>query len=337
MKIVNNTSFKATWLSGKGPGQGDYIVVVIKGTFDLIHNQICQIASEQLPIFITEQHRGDPRTSSVKVEGDFVTYKPKTDIILLGKACTPIGSPIESCDVSLSMNGFNSTIRVIGDRNWIESGGTLIPSAITKFITMDLIFENAFGGVDPDDTERYFDKNPIGKGYYSDYEHAKNRPLPNLEDPSNLITRWNDEPDPICFGWYGKSWQPRLEKAGDVEHSAPNLPSDFDWKFNNGAAPDLIRPYLAGDETFVLQNCDSTGNFMFILPGITPEVKVDFEIGSESVNMVLDTVCIITESEIEGESDNLLSIEKQVYLVWRGRQPIDATHRLDDLHQILIN
>lgn len=344
MEIINNTSFVNTWIYGKGPALEDYIVVVVKGTFDLIHNSVCQEAQNQLPVFMSDQHYGDPQTTSTKVESDYVTFKPKTDVILLGKGYAPNETSTDAFDVSVSINGNKKTIQVTGNRHWIENGSNLIPSEITEIYSIGLKFENAFGGKDPlADQEQenplpFSKKNPVGKGYYVAKDNAVGKPLANLEDPANLIVEWSDKPDPKCFAWCGKSWTPRIEKAKDVENSAPDLPADFDWEFNNGASTDLIlHPYLSGDEVIELTNCETSGTFKFILPGITPTVKMDCGYGEEEVTMLLDTLCIIMESEIELINTEMHQIEKQAYLVWRGKILADELHRLDALKRIVID
>lgn len=344
METINNTSFQNTWIYGKGPALKDYIVVVVKGTFDLLHNHVCVQAQNQLPIFLTDQHYADPETSSTKIESDYVTFKPKTDVILLGKGYAPNEGPTDTFDVSVSINGNEESIRVTGNRHWVEEGNTLVPSEINDIYSIDLKFENAFGGKDPlADQEQenplpFYKKNPVGKGYYVTGDHAKGKPLPNLEDPNDLIREWSDKPEPKCFGWYGKSWTPRIEKAKNVESTAPNLPLDFDWEFNNGASTDLIlHPYLNGNEVIELTNCEIAGKFKFYLPGITPLVRFDFGSGEEEVPMHLDTLCIIMQSEIETLNTEIHQIEKQAYMVWRGKMREDELHRLDALKRILID
>jgi len=244
MNIINNTPFEFVALAGKGPGLKDYIVFILKGTFELIHNQTCRVSARQLPIFESDQHRGDPASTSVKVETDFVTFKPEADIVLLGKAYAPGGSAA-SCPVSLSIDSYRKDIQVFGDRTWEIVGGVPGPTTPQPFTTMALIYENAFGGADPVATSDYSEQNPIGKGFYTSAPQPAGGyqpPLPNLEDPADLIgTDWIKHPDPVCFAWYGKSWQPRLQKAGtkaDLESYAPDLPPSFDWGFNNGAWPE---------------------------------------------------------------------------------------------------
>ncbi len=211
MDTINNTPFETALLVGMGPDQNDNIVLIVKGTFELTNQQVCQVASRQLPIFPSEQFFANPPVgetpgSSVTIEGDYVIYKPKTDVILIGKAYAPGGVPRDKFDVSLSINGVTKIIRVIGDRKWELNGGVFGVSGTTLFTTMDLIFENAYGGIDPKDDQHVYEENPLGKGFYATQLAAIGNPLPNLEDANSPIIAWNQRPAPKGFAWYGKSW-----------------------------------------------------------------------------------------------------------------------------------
>jgi len=193
-------------------------------------------------------------------------------------------------------------------------------SAIAPFTEIDIKFENAFGGTE-------YEKNLVGKGYAKNIEATHNLKLPNLEDPNNLIATWNTQPQPMCWGFYGKGWQPRLEKAGTydqdwLDNISPELPFDFNWDFNNGAMPDLIKDCLNGDESITFINCDSTGSYSFTLPNVTLQVAVDFGSGEEKIPMVLDILCVMIE-------------ENQIYLVWRGQ--VSCQNRLDSLKTVKID
>ncbi|MFQ5629157.1 MAG: DUF2169 domain-containing protein [bacterium] len=344
MEIINQTPFEAVWLFGKGPEKKEIVTVIVKGTFDLVNEQVCSVATRQLPIFESDQLYKKPeasaaeeedkeKESSVKVEGDYVLFKPKTDVVLHGKAYAPGGSASQ-CDVIMKIGSYQNTIRVFGNRKWIPIPNmpfSTPESPPGDFTTIELKYENALGGPD-------FSKNPTGKGHYKNPIEAVGQPLPNLEDPENLIqVSVNlNKITPKCFGWYGRAWPQRRDKAGDIANSAPELPDDFNWEFNNGASPDLIVPYLNGDEEIVLTNCEPVGLFKFRLPGITPNVAVDFGLGAEPVDMVLDTVCIMMETNLEVEGEET-KVEKQAYLVWRGKTAIDATHRLEKIKKIVID
>ena len=50
--------------------------------------------------------------------------------------------------------------------------------------------------------EEAFALNQIGTGYYPDRKLAVDQPLPQLEDPEQLIQSPKDHPEPVCFAPY---------------------------------------------------------------------------------------------------------------------------------------
>ena len=89
--------------------------------------------------------------------------------------------------------------------------------------------------------------------------------LPNLEEPSALIKRPEDQPAPQGFGYVGRHWTPRAALAGTYDAAweserSPFLPDDFDERFFNGASPGLVAtPHLRGGEDVKINNASSQG------------------------------------------------------------------------------
>ena len=124
----------------------------------------------------------------------------------------------------------------------------------------------------------------IGTGFIGKRsgERVEGLRLPNLEDPRNLISAWNSRPRPAGFGFYGRSWAPRLAYAGTYDEKYmkerhPLLPADFSYRFFNGAHPDLqVGGYLRGDEEVDLLNvCPDASRLHFRLPGLMPKISVE--------------------------------------------------------------
>jgi len=108
-------------------------------------------------------------------------------------------------------------------------------------------------------------------------------PLPNLEDPHDLISNPAQRPIPACFGVCAPHWMPRSQYAGTYDEvwqttRAPYLPKDFDSRFFCMAHPDLIYPgYLQGGETVEVTNMHQRGKMVFTVPhvNLTTDVTVD--------------------------------------------------------------
>ena len=329
------------------------LTVIIKCTCDMTgRGSPAPVAAKQLPIFKSDVPGGDEAPDSIRFESDMVPYKPKADVVLVGKAHSPRANPSElPLDVSLRVGTLEKTIRVFGDRTWwFPTKLALMPefSKPEPFKTMDLVYERAFGGIDGA-AALYCAENLVGRGFIGkrspDSIHGK--PLPNLEDPSSLIQSWNDRPKPVGFGFYGRGWMPRLKLVGtphnppDPQERVRGLPSDFSYAFFNGAHPDLqVEGYLKGNEEVELKNLSADSPVEFRLPGLRPRVTVarwttpptewiDRQLGEghsapiddvptveETVRTVLDTLVLIPDEGI-------------FYLVFRGQLQLKSLEALE--------
>jgi hypothetical protein len=310
--------------------------IIIKYTYRISPDGCAvQIADEQLPIFRGDVPSGGDATGPVRFESDMVPFKPRADVVLVGKAYFPRGRPPEKpLDVTLRVGAREKTIRVFGDRTWrFPTALVVIPeiSEPAPFRTMELVYARAFGGIDGP-AARYCAENPAGRGFIGrksrDSIHEKL--LPNLEDPHHLIRSWDDRPQPVGFGFYGRGWMPRLKLAGTPQHPpgpqerACGLASDFNYAFFNGAHPDLqVEGYLKGNEEVELTNLSLDGYINFRLPEIQLGVTVtrwtvpplewidrqleegrgiksieDVPTVEEPVRMVLDTLVLIPDQRI---------------------------------------
>jgi len=123
-------------------------VVVVKGTFQTDDRGQLRLADQQRPLCYADEHHGDPESSSVRYEGEFVRVKPSTDVILVGKAMAPGGRPVPELSVRLEVAGRAKDAVVVGERRWVRALGGLVASEPVPFVEMPLTFDRAFGGRD---------------------------------------------------------------------------------------------------------------------------------------------------------------------------------------------
>lgn len=275
----------------------------------------------------------EERWPELRTEAESVPFKPKADIVLLGSACAPGGSPVKAMGVSLRVGKTQRTLRVLGDRKW-RFGSLLAlvptPTESEPFTTMPITYDRAYGGID-EASAAWYPQNPSGRGFIATKtrEAVHETPLPNIEDPADLITSWDSKPRlPAGFGFYGRGWQPRVKYLGSWDQAATShgpepLPKDFSPAFYNAAHPDLqVDGYLRGDEEIELRGFDPEGNLRFSLPGIRPKVEIarwdvapmtwmderteagqvvtvdDIPVRVETANAVLDTLVLLPEERI---------------------------------------
>lgn len=353
MDIRNNTPFSDGLSIGLGPGRTPCLSVIVKGTFPIPEDPSGAVEPVEDPreVLTEDEHVEDDDTRSLRLEADNIPFKPRADVVVVGCAHVPGEEPARQIDVSLKVGrAINEVVRVFGDRQWVFPSRMAVVPQMTDpvpFTKMPLVYERAFGGTDLK-SSKWFSSNPVGRGFIGkkSKQQVDRAPLPNLEDPTNLISSWDDRPEPVGFGFFRKDWQPRAGYVGSVEGQEEldeefGLPSDFEMAFYNGAHPWLqVTDYLRGDENIDLRHFTPDERRTFSLPGIEPHVSLSHRSASgesvaegapgevsaeaETLSMRLDTLVLLPE-------------EEEFYLVWRGHTLIpELEQSLEQIDKIEI-
>jgi len=290
-------------------------LVAVKCTFDVHPDGACVISDVQPPVLRTPQYKGEPARSSLLFDADLVLTKTTTDVTVLGHAHAPDGQRVESMMAGLRIGSLQKWLKITGDRVWTSAG----PTHPRPFTIMPLEYERAFGGVDRHSTapERDYDwRNPIGTGFVVGSDHAIGVPLPNIEYPTELITRPADRPAPAGFGPVPPNWQSRAMFAGTYDETwlaerQPLLPVDFDDRYFQ-AAPADQQPadFLRGGESVELVGLTRVGPLRFGLPVVTLGFESRFDDGSIEHHAVRRLHSVIIESDFP-----------RVSLVWHSALP----------------
>ncbi|MFP2909504.1 DUF2169 domain-containing protein [Pyxidicoccus sp. 3LFB2] len=293
------------------------LVLVVKATYDLREDGL-HLSERQVPVDLGGKHWGAPGESSYKLEPEGAFFKPATDVALVGHAYPPERGAREAL-VALQVGPLKKAIRVLGERTWFRSMGHIAATKPLPFDKLPLTWERAFGGWDRTDAAKpaFEPRNPVGVGFRASSRHfEEGLKLPNLEDPAEPLREFGQRITPVGMGFTAPHWQPRAKLAGTYDEAwnktrKPLLPTDFDRRFFNAAAPGLVAPgYLKGDEAVVLVNASPRGRLGFTLPGQAPPAITVRLGGPMTPEVHLDTV--------------ILDMEKhQVRLLWRGHVPLD--------------
>jgi hypothetical protein len=320
--LENLTRFQAVDLPSMNKEGEELLVICVAGRFDLppagrLSNEPPKPSEDQRPPVMEDVYWGEPGASSLRYEGQTAYQRPGTDIYVSGHAWAPRGKPVTEMLAAVKVGLCQKGIRVFGTRVWYRGALGLKASAPRPFESMPLRYERSFGGVALDSGKEhptYEPRNPVGVGLYSSAKEAIEQPLPNLEDPLQLMSNPTQHVQPAGFGPIARSWQPRLGLAGTyneawVERRAPLWPTDFDPRFFHAAALGLIAsPRLSGGAPVVLAGLSPDGQIAFPLPHYRLMVKSVFRHRVDRRELVLDAVQI--------EAD-----ERALTLIWRAAIP----------------
>lgn len=339
MDTFSDTPFVMAPVPGRLGYPAHSLTIVVKATFDLVPGGVMQIADDQLPPTGDEFYDDDDdQVGSRRYASDLAYFKPRTDVMLVGSCHVPGGRPTDLCEVTLSVDDTTASLVVIGDRMWHP--GVLAPRSLpaTPFTTMPLRYENAYGGPD-------FNANPVGKGAAMKTGEAGTAyPLPNLEDPGNLITSTSSSPRPACFGPTASDWSPRAGMVGTyggnyLDDSWPWFPEDFNWSHFNAAPEALqIEGFLRGDEEIRMTNVHPVhADYRCRLPGLRvrcflneqsslePDPDAAGFVGTfREVPLNIDTLWIDAENE-------------QAVVLWRGAVPVSGSEFEEVTHAFVMS
>jgi len=335
---------RTTVLPGQTPDGEHVLSVLLKRTYTIVPGARCERANIDQKLHAGDVHYGDPMNSAVKFESDFVPFKFATDVVLNGHAYARGGHPVETLDATLAVGKVRKDVVVVGDRvARFREGEAPVFTDPVPFTRMELRYERAYGGVDiysDPKVQCAYGRNYLGRGFAvtNVLRAVDHLPLPNLEDPTDMLTperltighfiHWEQQPLPQNFGWVSKYWRPRALLAGVMPadraverelraayttlvpkamrpmYDQTGLP-DMDFRFFNGASPGLVMPFLDGDEPVHTTNLSADGAVAFGLPGERPQIALDLGSGPQESPAVLHTVMIRMD---DGEVD----------LVWRA-------------------
>lgn len=304
MQLVNRSKFQALALPAICHEDQNHIVVIVKGTFDIEPaEQRVSVSNQQAEILLEDAYWGKPGESSLKYEADIALGKPGTDVILIGKAQSTRGA-VRQLDVSLRAGSLHKLIRVFGNRYWEKATTGWSMTNPEPFESLPLVYEFAFGGVNPGTEEgaqaEFDQRNPVGKGYVSSKspDTRERIPLPNLELPDQLITKIRNHPEPAGFAAVARNWEPRSLLMGTYdkeweENRNPLLPEDFDPACYSAASAGLCSEgHFSGGEQVAIINASAEGQMQFTLP--TNKIQAICCIDSQQTehSLVMDTVVI---------------------------------------------
>lgn len=334
---------------GSAPDGTPILSVLGKQTYRFEPDGVAQVDdSHRIDVLEVDSFLGDgnPINDPVRHESDLVAWKPMTDIVVHGKACSPRGKCARHFDARIAVGDRSLAIRVFGDRKVDMTSGSIRFSEPEVFEEMPLHSGFAYGGTDlwsDPQTRLTYPRNPSGKGFAvaPPIETLHRMALPNLENPSMLLTpeqflakrydRWKDMPQPAYLGWTQKLAHPRFLFAGMSPNDAaqaeakrqrhldtmpeigagpntqpPERVPVLNPQYFNGAHPSMQLPYLRGDDKICLVYMDRD----------TPNFQ--FQLPGKTPKAVLDLGKGAETMDMVLHTVEIYKPTNQLTMVWRG-------------------
>jgi hypothetical protein len=307
VKIVETMPMSAAMTVAPDRVGAEHYLLVIKRTFDIpMDRSVPKPAMIQDRLIEADQYYGDPASTSIHAASDWAFRKPKTDLIVIGSACSPRGSEVRALDVRLRVGSvIDKTIRVTGDRFWqTRLIGAYHPSDPLPFERLPIVYERAFGGADTSPTNpkhhRFHRENLVGVGVFAstDPDGIVGKKLPNLAPPGRPLAQWGETTKTVCFGFVSPHWVPRADYAGTYDQAwldsrYPLLPTDFNEFFHQTAPADQVIEGLRDAERITITNMHPDGTIEFAVPPVElPVVFMFKDQGDHHVTPKLDTVVV---------------------------------------------
>lgn len=297
--ILNASPFHVFPMAWQLRPPRDSLILVAKGTFDLVSGEPARPAEEQLLPSGELPFDDAASEECLRYPGDIAFFKPKADVFVVGKVPPPRGSvPVALVRVTLG-RALDRSVAVIGERRWKRGA----PTTPERFEAMELRADRAFGGPG-------FAANPIGRGFRAPEGGA----LPNIELKEAMLRNPRDAPAPALTTPIPATWHARARYQGTYDGKWhrdrwPYYPDDFDWRYFNAAAEPWQVPYPRGDETFSISGTSLDGVAIDgRLPGLRLRAFAQRKAKPDALSEVamnLDTVWFDAD-------------ERKLVLVWRG-------------------
>lgn len=332
MQLINATRMPAAFNLGVEPSGRELLVVVIKGTFKMPQpGEQVQLHEVQQPLVMVDTFHGEPGMSATRLEVDFAPKKARCDVLLLGSAHAPGGSPAAVVQVGLKVGSFAKSFNVVGNRTWQAHGVAVRASEPQPFVSMPFHYGVAFGGIDSsvEGKELAYEANPIGRGFGKHLKAAwlDGRPLPNTEKTGERVTSPDGPYTPMSFGVISRSHPARRAYAGTydqrwLDETFPFLPQDFDERYYQAAPADQQIELPRQPLEVALLNLTPDGRRHFDVPIFEAPVTVFPRNGvREDYVAQMDTLVL--------EPD-----EERFTMTWRMHRPLKRN--LFEIAQILV-
>ncbi len=196
---------------------------------------------------------------------------------------------------------FRYGVRVFGDRVWQRTERGLAPTPPKPITAVPLTLAHAYGGkVQWDGLDVPFAPNPAGKGFYIEEAAAEGMPLPNIENPAELIAKWDDRPMPVGMGACPQDFAGRIIELVDKQTSE----FKFSPKLFNAAFPAMVAPKVEPGDILTVR-------------GISPAPEVKLKLPTARYEAVLTFDDEVIERELAIDQVGLEFDKRRIFVSYR--------------------
>lgn len=326
LQLRNETGLPAKLFAIPDVDGVDALHVVVQAAFALTPD--APLLREQPPVDLADVREGEGDDAWVRRPGVVHLPRRRTDVLVDGEAVAPGGRAVTALDAAVEVGPLRRAMRVFGPRAFTGHAAPFC-TAPAPFTRVALTPANAFGGrFGPDAADA---RNPLGAGFVPpglrDLAALRDRPLPAVEDPDDLVRRPGDAPAPVLWTPVAPSWQPRAARAGTYDDAwsrarAPFLPEDFDERFSQAAAERAwVAPHLRGGERVALTHLADAPVIEARVPTYRPAVTARFRGADAALPVNLEAL-------------HLAPGEGRATALWRAT--LRCGHRLLDVAAVTI-
>jgi hypothetical protein len=247
MDLTNTSGLPVLVTAGAGARGRTWLTVIAKAGWR-IGDDLRLTPLDAAPELLTaDRFLDEPGLSAPRLEADVAATKPRCDLVVLGDACAPGGTPTTHIAVALHAPGVDKRFTAVGDRRWRKRLLGIAPGEPAPAARIPIGYDRAWGGADRSAAEvaaqAVYGDNPVGRGFAASARAAVDQPLPNTEGADGAP----DRPDAARTAWslgvVGRNWRQRLRRAGTMDDAwlaerAPLLPDDFDDAYHQCTADD---------------------------------------------------------------------------------------------------
>ncbi len=325
MDLRNKTPYAADLFNCVVTETGLLAAVVVRSTFNLTDDGLHLDTEAPVPVAATPIKIGE-----CELDGEKPFLRNGVDLFIFGQAYAPDQKPVKQLVVNIEVGSeFRRQLLVTGNRYWEKSWKGIAPSAAEPFVAMPLTYTSAYGGKAKGETLPFeYPHNPVGKGFYLEEEEAVGQPLPNLENPTTAIRKWQDQPESVGVEPYSSTWGLRMINSIELDDQDPPKMKRIKPEYFNNAHPDMIiYPAVNSGDQVKVSHLTPTGDFQFEIPDLSLHVHVQLEdrhflfpLALESIGIQGDEQRVFFTSRVAFNYD-VIPLERRVVTVYSGEVP----------------